>query len=181
MSVLPGQYTAGVLPVQLFVPLTLTVPLTATSTVAALTHPAGIQAKDLIVLWDCAANNIGATVSATPGGYTQILDIAGAGNNSARGIASYKIAAGTQGRTGVGGMNGGVFNNKQLFVLRVNRPILTLTRAGIVRSALDSGAPPSQNILASAGSPTLIVFGGYGSKGGNTASRTFSTTADQTV
>src|SRR5262249_61518654 len=102
------------------------------------------------------ATTLGAPVSAPPGGYTQILDIAGAGNNSARGIASYKIAAGTEGGTGVGGMNGGVFNNKQMFVFRGNRPILTVTPAGIVSSALDSGDPPSQNILASAGSPPLI-------------------------
>src|SRR4051812_2810059 len=110
MSVLPGQYAVGVLgpAVPLLAPLTLTVVTTSTSTVASNVLPAGIQANDLLAIWEVCANNIGGAAPVTPIGFTQILNIAGAGQQSTRGIASFKIAVGNESGTQAGGMNGGV-------------------------------------------------------------------------
>lgn len=154
--------------------------LSATSTGATIDFPAGIQAGDLIVLFDACFGSAfaGAPASVTPTGFSL------AQGNSGGGAASpftagrfnlwYKFATGAE--TGsLTGMNGTTMY-KAMLVFRGNAPALTLTLGGAGGNLSDAD-PSDISVTAASGLAPLVVLGTYASTG-TVDPRTFSTTKD---
>lgn len=127
----------------------------------------GVNAGDLIVLLDCARNNVGAPNNVTPSGFTNVFNFL----EDARMSVSYKIAAG--GETTISGMNGGVENRKAAYVFRGDRAI-TAVSVSTPATQGTTGNPSPQTVAASAGAPPLVILGCYHTNTGATIStRTF--------
>jgi hypothetical protein len=151
----------------------------ATSTGASpaiMTLPASIQAGDLIVIGNWARNNIGAPALSTPSGFTVIVDQDSTPSNT-RVNAWYKIAAGTEGGTNVGGTNGGVENNRWCLVFRGDVPIASVNISSLHVEQNDN-APTNQTVTA--GQSPLVVIAGYRSSG-NVTTRGFSPAEDAEI
>jgi hypothetical protein len=160
-------------------PLTLSLFNTATGTGAPgiLTLPASIAAGDLIVLVNSGRNNVGGAFAATPSGFTTIFDVITL--NNCRVDAWYKIAAGTEGGTNPGGLNGGVENDRLAWVFRGNRAIQSVSVGSLHTEQTDS-APAGQTIAASGGVPPLVAIATYRTSGSVTT-RGFSPAADSEI
>jgi hypothetical protein len=147
----------------------------STSAAQTITAPADIIAGDLLVILDRAENVSGTPTSVTPTGFTSINALLDAGG-FARQNLSYKIAVGTEGSSTITGMVGTEYTEKAMYVFRGGIPITSVT----VGSAAGQGVstdPTAQVVAASAGTPPLIVIGGYSVYGtGIVDPRTFSTT-----
>lgn len=129
----------------------------ATSTAATITAPSDIVAGDLLVLWDAPINSAGTPTAVTPAGFTQITNITA---TLIRGIASYKIANGSEASASISGMNGTSANRKILYTFRGNVPITTATLLGLTAEGTD-GNPAAQVCSAGSGTPPLVVLGCY--------------------
>jgi hypothetical protein len=176
MSFLPGMFPSAVAAGRRSQLTTLTKVADATSTASTITGPAGIQAGDLLVLWDWAGA-AGTPAETVPSGFSIL---AGASIANFRCILSYKIATGAEASAALTGM-AGLAVNKALIVVRGNRAISSVT-AGSAAAELTDGSPSSQSVTASGGTPPLVVVGGYATGSGATVSpRTFSTTKDGEV
>ncbi len=131
----------------------------ATSTGATITAPADIQAGDLLVLGDRAANVLSSPTAVTPSGWTNIVNTSGAFN---RQMFSYKIADGSEGSSTITGMNGDSTDRKVMVTFRGNIPFATATPNTFGAQYTD-GNPSAQTVASSGGTPPLIIFGIYGS------------------
>lgn len=150
----------------------------ATSQAQTITAPADIIAGDLLVILDRAENVSGDPTSVTPTGFTTI-------NNAVAAFVkqnlSYKIAAGTEGGSSITGMVGTEYTRKAMYVFRGGIPITSVT-VGSAAGQIISTDPTAQVVAASAGTPPLIVIGGYSVYGAGVVDpRTFSTTKDGEV
>lgn len=178
MNFLPGWHPAFIASSRL---TSITQVLSATSTAATINFPAGIQAGDLIVMFDAAFGTVfsgTAPTSVTPTGFTVARENTGGGAGSpfrvGRFIISYKLATGSE--TGaLTGMDGDE-DFKAMYVFRGNAPATAITLGGAGGNISD-GNPTAVTIGANAGTPPLVVIGGYASSGAIDP-RTFSTTKD---
>lgn len=129
----------------------------ATSTGASVTAPADIIAGDLLVLADVAGGpSLPAAV--TPSGWTLIASTTA--GTTLRGMLHYKIATGDEASSIITGMNGST-NNKVLLVFRPNAPIQSATPNTFGAEGTTNNPSP-QTVIASAGTPPLVVLGLYG-------------------
>jgi len=174
----------GVFPVALFGAAaagltTLSQVASATSIGNTITGPAGIQAGDLLVLWDVAAN-AGATTPTTvvPTGFTSIANLVT--DVEVRSILSTKIADGSEASASLTGMNGNSENNKALYVFRGNVPILTATPTDVATEG-QNGNPAAQTVNASGATVPLVVLAGYYTAGAAVDPRTFTPAKDGEV
>ena len=140
--------------------------------------PAGIQAGDLAVLTDTSMN-FSTPGTVVPTGFTQIVNVTGGGTLVARVIQSYRILDGTESGSITGNLSSYSYNSKILYIFRGNVLISTVTPS-TWNSQATTGDPNAQTVLASSGTPPLIVLGcGLGANGGEiftTASPTFDAT-----
>lgn len=141
---------------------TLSIRASATSTAATITGPASITAGDLLVLWDMATNAATLPTSVIPTGFTSIVDFTV--GSVRKGIASYKIANGSEASASLTGMNGNTTNDKALYVVQGNQAIASATPTD-VGSEGTTGNPVAQTVTSGSGAAPLIVFGCYGSSG----------------
>lgn len=136
-----------------------------------------VNAGDLIVHLDYSLNNIGSPTTVIPTGFTQITNnVAG---SVARQIASYKIAAGSEGGTTLTGMSGNIATRRIVVTFR-RSPVAIAATVSTPNGEGTSGNPALQNVAASGGVAPLIVFGCYGSDG-SVDPRTFSPAKDNEV
>jgi hypothetical protein len=157
---------------------TLTQVLSATAedstTIAA---PMGIQAGDLILLFDYASASKGDPSLVTPSGFTAVVSDL---NSPAANVVSYKIATGSEGGTNITGMvddGSAAFATKLLYVFRGNVPIVSITATDTATQST-SGDPGDQTANASTETPPLIVFGTYGCLSAAVDPRSFSPAKD---
>lgn len=147
--------------------------LSATSTGTNITAPSGIQAGDLIVLYDCATAAIGSVTEVTPTDFNSIAAIA-VGTN-ARAVASWKLALGTEGSSSITGMAaaGAGSTTKVMYVFRGDIPASLITVAS-TNSQGTSGNPTAQTVTSSSGVAPLVILGFYAARDDITISpRTF--------
>jgi hypothetical protein len=143
------------------------------STSDTITAPAGIQAGDLIVLYDTRNAVI---TPAAPSGFS----IAVSTSSGITAVISYKISAGTESGTTITGMTGtSVTYNMLLAVFRGNQLIKAVT-VGSANQQNTAGAPTNQSCTASGGLPPLIIVASYHNDSTGTAisPRGFSPAAD---
>jgi len=153
----------------------ITQALSATSTASTITAPSGIQAGDLIVLLDKAANSfLTAPTAVTPTGFTNASNVTSA---ITRQMLSWKKADGTEGGTSITGMNGSANNTKIIYVFRGNIAATTVTPS-TVNGQATSAAPTNQNVAASGGTAPLVIVAGYGCASGTIIARGFSPAKD---
>lgn len=136
----------------------LTQPLSATSVASTITAPTGIQAGDIIVLFDSAQNLSTIPATVVPTGFTSIINAPS--SLSHREIISFKLADGTEGGTTITGMNGATSNRKVIFVFRGDIAITTVTPAN-AGNVTTSGNPASTLVTSSAGIAPLVVLAGW--------------------
>jgi hypothetical protein len=176
VNFLPGWnpgFLAGKTPL-----ISITQVLSATSTAATIAAPPGIQAGDLLVLFDQAVSVfMGQPTLVTPSGFTNRIDLGftSSGVTGVRCAVATKLAVGTEGGTSLTGMSGATSNDKALLVFRGNVPAVSHTVADAGQEGTD-GNPAAQTITAASGVAPLVVIGGYGNAGGGTINpRTFTT------
>lgn len=148
-------------------PTSVTFQASAVVNAETITVPAGVIAGDLIVLHDNAINSGGGSSpsdSVVPDGFTSVVDQGAHPSASVRQIVSYKIADGSEAGTSLTGMVGTFSSGKTLAVFRGNNPISSVN-ASTPNEQITSGNPTAQSVLASGGTPPLIVFGFYGTEG----------------
>lgn len=180
MNFLPGWshgFVAGRTPLT-----TITQVLSATSTGSTISVPSGVQAGDLIVLFDAAgSSNTSIPTQVIPSGFTSIVDntLVASGAAGQRNTLSYKIASGTEGSTSLTGMNGSNNNRKALLVFRGNVPAAIATVGDAAGQATD-GNPSEQIVNASGGVAPLVVIGTWSlfPVGGTVDPRSFSPAKD---
>lgn len=157
--------------------------LDSSSTAATIAFPSGIQAGDLIVLYDRAHSAFATPADVTPTGFTRIgssVTVAAASPTfvGARSNLWYKLAAGTE--TGnLTGMNGNALNGKAMAVFRGNIAATSITVGGANQTGTD-GNPGALTCAANAGNAPLVVIGAYSSTGA-ISPRIFSTTPDAEI
>lgn len=139
---------------------------------AVMLFPSGIKAGDLLVGFDAASNNAGPTASNLFTGFTQIFNATG---DNLRAIGEYKIASGSE-SGGVGGMNGGITNNKMMYTFRAGSPIGSVT-TGSINTEITNNDPALQTCTSGSGLVPLVVFGCYRSTG-TIGTRTFNPAKD---
>jgi hypothetical protein len=177
VNLLPGWFpAAAAAPVEDAGLTTLSQVLSATdNSGAAFTLPVGIQAGDLIVVWDVAT---GASLpfTALPTDFTPIANVT---ISTTRCILSYKIAVGGESGASVNGMDGSSGEAKAVYVFRGDIPI-TAVNVQSVNSQATDGNPTGQTVTASGGAAPLIVIGSYAvfTVGGTVNPRTFSPAKD---
>lgn len=163
---LPPGAAAAVGPVTL---LTQVGTGTSTATNGAITSSVTIQRGDLLVIWGYST---GLSSSTVPPGFTAASTVlTGA---SELGIF-YKIADGTEGTsvTGCAGTGAGAAARNALYVFRGDNPVVSVTAAD-PDAVFTGGNPVAQTVTSSAGTPPLVVIGGYWGTGGSTIDpRTF--------
>jgi hypothetical protein len=176
LGFLPGFFPPGAAAVGL---TTLTQVLSATDSAGAtMTLPVGIQAGDLIVLWDHAVS-AATPVTAVPSGFNSIAnDTVGDGFN--RVILSYKVAVGTESGATITGMtNNGTAVDlvKLVYVFRGNQPIKAVN---VVSAAIDSihTNPTAQVVSSGSGKAPLVVIGAYSCYDGTINPRSFTPAKD---
>lgn len=177
MNFLPGWNPAFITGARL---TTITQVLSADAETESITAPSGIQAGDLIVLFDAASTGYGSAPTAvTPSGFTNIINTSGAVSGFAgwRMMLSYKLAVGTEGSSSITGMIGDGLTGKCLLVFRGNKPATLITTADPEGEATD-GNPTAKTVGAASGVVPLIVIGGYVSVSGTVSPRTFSPAKD---
>lgn len=133
-----------------------------TSTAANVTGPAGIQAGDILVLYDAAGNTSGTPSTVIPSGFTELAG-ASAGTRNRR--VSYKLATGAEASASITGMNGTSANHKAILVFRGDATATSVSPGGVVQPAITDGNPADETITAGGGAAPLIVVGAYGSTG----------------
>lgn len=160
-------------------PLTLSLfgTAVASGTPGSLTLPASIIAGDLIVMVNSGRNNVGAAGDGTPTGFTDIFNVVTLNNCRVKGW--YKIAAGTEGGTNPGGLNGGVENDRMAWVFRGSRAIQSVSIQSLNTEQTDN-APSGQTITSSGGAPPLVSIASYRSSAAVTT-RGFSPAADSEI
>lgn len=130
----------------------------AYSTTNEITVPAGLQAGDMMVLYDLGFDGDtsgGPSTLETPLGFTNWINDASAFTRIA---VSYGIATGSE--TTLIGMDGD-FVMKILAVFRPDAPITTIT-ASAPTVEVTNGDPGAQSITATAGTLPLVALGFYG-------------------
>lgn len=153
----------------------LTQVASATSTGSEITGPSGIQAGDLLVLYD-VLGSISTPTAVVPSDFTIVanaVDFADQG----RLLVSYKIADGSEGDASLLGMSGPGSITKLLYVFRGNG-LITAVSGRSVDIETTAGNPTAQVVTAGSGVPPLIVFGAYSTYNAIVNPRTFSTTKD---
>lgn len=172
MNFLPGWFPGGAAAAGRLT--TITQVLSATSVATTITAPSGIQAGDLIVMYDYAFGIYGVPGDVPPSGFTVISNLTDGSNN--RAIAAYKLADGTEGGTSITGMTGSSPSAKAIYVFRGNIRAKTAT-VGDVGATQTSGNNAAQVVNVAAVLPPLIVLAFYGSNG-SIDPRTFSPAKD---
>jgi hypothetical protein len=152
----------GTFPTALHAPslYALTLVASATNEGASITGPAAIQAGDLLVLWDHAADDSAIPDSAVPSGFSIIQDFSGFAAFAFRQILSFKIATGAEASSPLSGLSGDVFSAKCLYVFRGNRP-LQVAAAFDSASQFTEGNPSPQTVNAAGAAAPLVVLGAY--------------------
>jgi len=160
---------------------TLSFVASATSSATSITLPAGIQAGDIIALWDKAASINATPTTIIPTGFTSVGNIFNSVPSSltylARSIMSYKIASGSEGGASIAGMSSDGIVHKIAMVFRPNFTPSTATPKS-VGGEVTVNNPASQTVSASSGTVPLIVFGFYGQTNNAISPRTFSPSED---
>jgi hypothetical protein len=154
----------------------------ATSKSATIQVPPGVRAGDIIVLADYAIEDGDEPDLVIPSGFTSWMDYGGdtsASGWESRLLASYKIAAGTEGGTNLTGMAGDE-ESKALVVFRPNFAVGAVTRTDSGGSNTNSNPAPV-SILSGAGAPPLIVFGFYAVASGSISPRTMTPAKDSEI
>lgn len=153
---------------------TLSEHASATSTASTVTGPSTIIAGDILVLWDRASNAVApAPSSVTPTGFSNVLDFT---IGPTKGMASVKVADGSEASASITGMDGSASDRKMLYVFRGNIPATTATAQDAASEGTD-GNPAAQTANASGSTKPVIVIGCYGS-GSAVDPRTFSPAKD---
>lgn len=154
---LPGTFPGPVMASAFLLRLLASVP----STSSTVDVPASVVAGDLLVLADRADANTGTPTYAIPSGFTELQN-----NNMSqrRQIISYKLAVGGEASSSLSGLSGTAGQRKVLLVFRGTTPIAGITAAGNVGTITDSN-PAAQDVLASGGTPPLVVVAAFGSSG----------------
>lgn len=129
----------------------------ATSVLSTITGPASIIAGDLLVLSDYVADSSSAPAVTVPAGFS-VMQNAALGN--IRHVLSRKIADGSEASASLTGMSADTAHSKILFVFRPDNPLTTVSDAS-GGAQFTSSNPSAQNIVASGGTPPLIVIGAY--------------------
>ena len=141
----------------------------STSTASTITLPAGIQAGDLIVIYDTAAsNNSTVPTSVVPSGFTPALDQDFASSLARRQIVSYKIADGSESSAVVSIMSGTGASSTAALVFRGDAPISSVTPAGFT-SQMTDGNPSAQVIPSGSGAVPLVAVAKWHVSGSGTA------------
>src|SRR5688572_23294548 len=140
---------------------------------ATIDFPGGIQAGDLIVLFDNCFN-ISTPADVTPTGFTRIGS--SATTSSVRSNLWYKLATGSESGA-LTCMGPGLVRGQCMYVFRGNVPATTITPGSAAQQATD-GNPTLQTVTASSGVAPLVVIGAYACPSGTVDPRTFSTTKD---
>jgi hypothetical protein len=160
---------------------TLNFVASATSSATSITLPAGIQAGDIIVLWDKAASLTATPTTIIPTGFTSVGNIFNSVASSlgyfTRSIMSYKIANGSEGGSSIAGMSADSFVHKIAMVFRPNFTPSAATPKS-VGGEVTVNNPASQTVSASFGTVPLIIFGFYGQTNNAISPRTFSPSED---
>jgi hypothetical protein len=143
---------------------------------AAFTLPTGIQVGDLIVVFDLAVSAGGDPSAVIPSGFNQVVTVS---DGAARGLLSYKIAAGTEGGTSLNGMDSTI-EGKLTYVFRGNNKAIASAVPTDVNSQSTGANPTAQVVNASGVATPLIVIGCYGTNtsAGNLDPRTFNPAKD---
>lgn len=129
---------------------------------AGIVAPAGILAGDILVLFNYSANSGGLPAAVVPAGFTQIFSVQkdAATSVRARGIGSFKIAAGNESGTTITGM-AGTSDRKILTVFRFTRSNPIINIVSPASELLDTPAPAAQNRVAGVGAAPLIMLAMY--------------------
>lgn len=159
----------------------LTLVTSAVSTTVNLTAPSGIQAGDLLVLFDfISAISASAGV---PGDMTQIGSTFSF-SSTGRFVVSYKIADGTESGNSYNGCNGSSSQSyrKTMLVFRGNRPISSLSVSATVAGEITAGNPAQATNAASSGTPApCLGLTCFSCATGGVDPRTTSITPDQEI
>lgn len=130
----------------------------AVSNAGTITIPAGAQAGDLAVLCDHARDSNDTPTDVVPSGWTGWgTDGTDAIGDAFRGRLSYKILGAAEGGTNVTGMNDSA-EDKVMLVFRNSGPITNVT-ASTLNIQTTTGNPAAQSVMASSGTPPLVVIG----------------------
>lgn len=133
--------------------------------------PSGCVAGDLLVLLD-VANASTSTIpsSVTPSGFTNLANLGVTGTTSMRAALWYRLATGSE--TTLTGLNGTGDNSKVLLCFSGG---ISSVAPSTVNNQGTTGNPSNQTVIASSGTPPLIVIGAFGASGSVvTASRAMS-------
>lgn len=120
-----------------------------------------IQANDVALFIDhCGA--AGPPTAVTPSGFTNLINESGQAEPGARGMASWKKLAGSEGSiTGMDGATGGVGqdNNKIGLVFRPSRDFTTLTASTPQTSGITNANPSAITVNPSAETLAAVLVG----------------------
>ena len=148
-------------PVTLWGPSLVSVSLFAStsSSTSSVTVPANVIAGDMIYWYQVSATALGNPTAVTLSGFTVASNLYD--GTSIREMLQYKLALGTEGGTGLTGMNGVSSNTGLMAVLRTNVPVLTAGAAQSVGAEITTANPSAQTVTSSGSTPPAMVIGAY--------------------
>lgn len=151
---------------------------------ATITLASGIQAGDIIILWDHPISPTALPTLVVPTGFTQagsiFNSVASGSGFFSRGVISYKLANGGEGGSAITGMSSDSDQKKVAMVFRPNFTPTTLTSLS-VNGEMTTGNPALQTVSSGSGAAPLIVFGFYGQTVNTISTRTFSPSEDAEI
>lgn len=142
--------------------LALTFVAVSTSATNTVTSPSGIQAGDLIVIFDTAYNGSSQPGTVIPSGFTNGKLYTGLNGRYFKSLISHKIAVGNESSTVFSGMNS-TSEVKCCWVFRPSQPIVSVTYAPTWGEETTSANPNPQSTTDAAnqsGGSLLIVGAG---------------------
>ena len=152
----------------------LTLVASNTSGAQTISVPGGLQAGDLMVLFDYARNSaFSAPPNTIPSGFTAI--VAAQNTVQSRWNLSYKIANGSE--TSLSGLTGSAEIRKILAIFRPSTGIITSVAVNDPDVQLTDANPAAQTVTAGSGTPPLLVIAAYSSNS-SISPRTFSPAED---
>lgn len=134
---------------------------TASSSSANITIPGTAQVGDLAVLIDSVVNVSAFPSSVTPSGWTNLKnDTTQEGFAYLRVMTSYRVLTSGQPGSTITGMSG-IGADKELFIFRYDRPILTV-QASTWKAHVGSSSFTQTIESGSVATPVVAMYAGYG-------------------
>jgi hypothetical protein len=149
----------------------------AQSALTTITIPATAQIGDLAVFIDAANTGfIGAPSLVTPSGWNLLFNLT---LSTWRFAGHWKILTAGEPGANITGMAGGITAEEK--IMHVFRPVtpLTLVTPSTWNSEATTGDPAAQNVVASAGTPALVVIGAWFAQTANVDPRSSTPALDQ--